>query len=52
MTPADLPPSEFVLARYDDIHRPGGGIEAYIGGWVCRTRNAEKLLRLSSPQRP
>ncbi len=37
MTPADLPPSEFVLARYDDIHSPGGGIEEYIGGWVIWT---------------
>jgi hypothetical protein len=41
----ELPPSEFVLAHYDDIHTPGGGIEEYIGGWVCRTRNAEVRSR-------
>ncbi len=34
MNPEDLPPSEFVLARYDDIYSPCGGIEEYIGGWV------------------
>ena len=45
MTPEDLPPSEYVLVRYDDIHRPCGGIEEYIGGWVCRTRIAEVRSR-------
>src|SRR5215213_2764850 len=54
MTPEDPPPSEFVLALYDDIHRPCGGIEEYIGGWVCQTRNAEGGTRnpVPTPRRP
>jgi hypothetical protein len=40
MKPDELPPAE-----YDDIYSPCGGIEEYIGGWVCRTRSAEGRRR-------
>src|SRR4051812_25344777 len=37
MTPEELPPAEFVLARYDDLYVPCGTQETYIGGWVVWT---------------